>query len=379
MLRLALAVALLAGDVESPADPPAVPTTDVLYLALHGDADAVPAAELTAYPGRFVGRAIRTRGRLERGRSGPSAFELAGDQARLSLQLEPQAAASTAENASFWLGKPVEVEGFFYRTSQAGSYALRAWLLRPAEAPTTAAAASAVPRATLEDLVYGEGRFDGKLVRVSGTDRGPNTERDLPVSTRRGPHDWVLKDGYFAVWITGRQPPAGERGAGGTPSAQAASVALEVIGVPSTAQGVVRLAAREVATRWDGGRPVVARALVTGDSGWAAVPPRVSFVYPVEGQRLGTRGRMIVQFNKAMDPSRFASQLRARYQQGEAALPPPRLTLDYSDPYRALVITPEPPPPADCLVLLELLGGIIDVNGRALAPPEEPLRFRSSR
>jgi hypothetical protein len=379
VLRLAVAAALLAGDVASPGEPPAsAPTIDVLLLALHGDAATVPAAELGVYPGRFVGRAVRTRGLLERGRSGQTAFELGVGEARLALRLEPQAAASAAENASFWLGKPVDVEGLFYRTST-GGYALRAWWLQPADSAATISALAQVPRVSLEDLVYAEGRFDGKPIRVGGVCRGPNAERDLPASSRKGSHDWVLKDGYFAVWITGIQAPAAERAGGDERAVQATDVALEVIGVPSTAQGVVRIAAREVATRWQGARPVVARALATGDSGWAAVPPRVSFVYPVEGERLGLRGQMIVQFNKAMDPSRFDSRVRVRLQQGDAALPSPRVKLDYSDPYRALVITPDPPPPAGCLVLVELLDGVIDVNGRALTPPEGPLRFRSAR
>jgi hypothetical protein len=41
---------------------------------------------------------------------------------------------------------------------------------------------------------------------------------------------------------------------------------------------------------------------------------------------------------------------------------------EYRQRYRALVVTPEPPPPPGTEVVVELLEGIIDVDGRALTP-----------
>ena len=120
-----------------------------------------------------MGRAVRTRGRLERPDPGQAVFELRVASGRLLLRLEPQAAAATITQAEAWRGKPVEVEGFFYRDleeSPEASYVLRAWLVRSAAAARAASAANARARlVTLQDLVYGAGRHDGTLVRVRGT------------------------------------------------------------------------------------------------------------------------------------------------------------------------------------------------------------------
>ena len=180
------------------------------------------------------------------------------------------------------------------------------------------------------------------------------------------------------MWITGRE--AYRNGPGrGDPSLGDTGAALEVVGTPTTSGGVVRIAAREVGVSPAPPPPAIGRAAGTGDTGWGAVSPRLSFAYPVPGEPLRRRGQMLLQFNKPMDPSRFDGAVRVRYERDGAALAPPRLLLDYRDRHRTLVITPDPPPPADTTVLVELLDGIIDVDGRALTPPDAPLRFRRAR
>jgi hypothetical protein len=106
---------------------------------------------------------------------------------------------------------------------------------------------------------------------------------------------------------------------------------------------------------------VVSRAIPTGDAGGAAVPPRVSFALPT-GEPLGTRGHMLLQFTKPMDATRFAGAVRVRYEDGRT----PEVQLTYRDQNRVLVITPATPPPPDSEVVVELLEGVVDVNGRAL-------------
>lgn len=371
-----LAACWPASAADPPADPPAA---DVLYQALHGEPEDVDAGHLLSAPGRFVGRAVRTRGRLERPDAGQHAFELSAGRGRMLLRLEPQAAAMTVAHADAWTGKAVDVEGFFFRDLEdrpEASYVLRAWLVRPAAATRTAASRTAAGSSllTLQDLVYGAGRHDGRLVRVRGAYRGSNVQRDLPEATRKTPRDWVLKDGHFAVWITGREAYGGGRGRedGGLET----GVALEVVGTPTTSRGVVRIAAREVGISPAPPAPAIGRALATGDAGWAAVSPRLSFTYPVPGEPLRRRGQVVLQFNKPMDPSRFEGAVRVRYERDGPALAAPRLAFDYRDRFRALVVTPDPPPPPNTTVVVELGEGIIDVDGRALAPPDEPLRFR---
>jgi hypothetical protein len=355
---------------------------DVLYQALHGDPEVVAAGQLLDATGRFVGRAIRTRGRLERLDAGAHAFALSTGRGRVLLTLEPQAAAATIANAEAWKGKAVEVEGLFHRGIEAAeaSYALRAWLVQDVAAlPSAANRASAnAPLVTLQDLVYGAGRYDRKLVRVRGTYRGSNVHRDLPEPSRKGARDWVLKDGHFAVWVTGREALA-SGGRETTDLPEETGAGLEVVGTPSTAMGVVRIAARAVGISAAAPAPAVARTLTGSTAGWAAVAPRLSFSYPVPGQPLGRRGQVILQFNKPMDPSRFDTAVSVRYERDGVAVASPRVAFDYRDRFRAVVITPDTPPPPHTVLVLELREGIIDVDGRALTPLEGPLRFGRAR
>jgi hypothetical protein len=316
------------------------------FEALLGTPEPVPTDRLLGEPGLYVGKAVRVRGQLTR-REGR--LEIASPAGRLNLRLEPEAAGLLAGQGRSWFEQEVEVDGFFHRQAEedGGAHALRAWRIAATRARNdTAAADTSVPLVTLESLVYGRGRNDGQLVRVLGVARGRNVYHDLPISTRRSAHDWVLKDGHFAAWISGAQP--------------APDQAVEVVGIPTTARGAVRLAARSVAPA-EMMPDVVSRAMPTGDAGWAAVPPRVSFTFPT-GEPLGPRGHMLLQFTKPMDPTRFAGAVRVRYEDGRT----PDVQLTYRDKSRALVITPATPPPPDSEVVVELLEGVVDVNGRAL-------------
>jgi len=317
----------------------------VFFEALLGTPEPVPMDILLGEPGVYMGKAVRLRGQLAR-RDGR--LEIASPAGRLNLRLEPEAAGLLDGQGQTWFGQEVEVDGFFHRQAEeeGGAHALRTWRIAATRPRSdTGAADTSVPLVTLESLVYGKGKHDGQLVRVRGVARGGNIHQDLPVATRRG-EDWVLKDGYFAAWIAGQTP--------------APDQTVEVIGIPTTSGGTVRVAARSVAPA-DMIKLVVSRAIPTGDAGGAAVPPRVSFALPA-GEPLGPRGHMLLQFTKPMDPTRFAGAVRVRYADGTT----PEVQLTYRDQNRVLVITPATPPPPDSEVVVELLEGVVDVNGRAL-------------
>jgi hypothetical protein len=80
---------------------------------------------------------------------------------------------------------------------------------------------------------------------------------------------------------------------------------------------------------------------------------------------------MILQFSKPLDPASLESRVRVRYERGGAARAVPRVVQHYRARNRALVVTPEPAPPPRTEVVVELLEGIIDVDGRALLPRRE--------
>jgi len=344
------------------------------------------AALLVAAPGRFVGHAVRTRGRLRTIDANAFLFDLMLGTRAARLHLEPDAKAILAARAPAWDGTAVEVDGLFYRDADgpaSSGYALRVWRVRslaarrleetaPSEARTTSPAdlvhdarrqdARAAPSEgqtlSVEALVYGAGRYDGRLVRVRGSFRGRNRHRDLPEASRRGRGDWVIKDGYFAAWITGHDARGEEWD---LTSSEDAEGVVDILGVPTTAGGVVRILARRVDLVLDA---AASSALANPrDGGAFAVSPSVTFAYPVPGEPLRPAGRMILQFNKPLDPRSLESRIRVRYEQGGVA---PRVLHQYRDRNRALVVIPDPAPPPRTDVVVELLEGIIDVDGRAL-------------
>ena len=310
-------------------------------------------------------------GLLTAAEGSPASFELAIGRSRVLLRLEPETTAVVAARSADWAGQPVVVEGLFYREADVdgsgGSYALRAWLVRPVKDPPRPAEPPTAEgtRVSLQDLVYGSGRYDGRLIRVRGSYRGSNRHADLPERTRKGRSDWVIKDGYFAAWVTGREA----RGANwdlASRSSSASDAVVEIVGVPTTSGGVVRIQAREVelSSEFVGGAFAQPR-----DAGLQAVSPRVSFAWPIPGDPLRRRGQMILQFSKPLDPPSLEGRVRVRY--GGGAMPAPGVTYEYRQRYRALVVLPDPPPPPGTEVMVELLEGIIDIDGRALAPALE--------
>jgi hypothetical protein len=81
---------------------------------------------------------------------------------------------------------------------------------------------------------------------VQGTFRGANLFEDLPPETRRRPGDWVLKDGPFSIWVTGRAP-RGEGFSLDPASRSECDWRLEVTGRIETAARYVYLRAKSVA------------------------------------------------------------------------------------------------------------------------------------
>jgi hypothetical protein len=62
------------------------------------------------------------------------------------------------------------------------------------------------PGSSLEPIVRYPKGSEGRLVTVRGTFRGANLFEDLPPDSRRSEDDWVLRDGPFSIWVTGKDP-----------------------------------------------------------------------------------------------------------------------------------------------------------------------------
>ena len=172
------------------------------------------------------GQAIRTLGDLVRQpqmqtpqrrseneppRASPRIYSLHG-QFSLALHPAPEITDQVAFHAPFWLGREVEVVGAFPRQSPSelgsGLAARRTFLVwSMAVLPEREDDAGFdAPRSSLEDLVIDGEAGAGRMVQVTGVFRVGNLLEDLSKESRRDAGDWVLGDGPFSIWVTGKKP-----------------------------------------------------------------------------------------------------------------------------------------------------------------------------
>jgi hypothetical protein len=226
-----------------------------------------------------------------------------------------------------------------------------------------------VPLMSLESLVDNPGRRDGQLVRVVGEFRGRNLFGDLPSRSRRRSEDWVIKDDFYAAWITGRKPKG--KGWELDPSLKRDTGKwIEVIGRVYTSGGITYIQAREVALSTPP-RPDAQAKAPPPPPEKPKLPPVIVFALPLDGEgEVPQDTRFMVQFSKDMDEKTFAGRVRLRY----AGRPQPGdrgfdgVTIRYDGGKRALVVDPGDLLRPGRTVELLLLPGIIDIDGLELTP-----------
>ena len=331
----------------------------MLREVLQGRPEDATVPELLQEPGAFVSTPVRVRARLQRATSGEG-LRLEEEGKSLALVAEASAEARLGV-AVAWVGQDVEVVGRLRRSGETtpggGEYYLQAWECIGPEA----AAAATGTSVTLPALLARMSELEGEVVRVVGRFRGRNLFGDLPPRSSKGPNDWVIKSERAAVWITGHKP--GGEGWGLDLDSSAQGEWLEVVGRPRVRSGVVYLQAAKVglvpAPR--GARVVPPRRLL---SSTPTDPPSVVFCLPLEGERLGPTSRVVVQFDRNMDEESFKDRVRLREEGGgEVAV-----RLNYDESRRSLVISPLRPPTSGQRLQVQLLPGIVDVDGVPLAP-----------
>ena len=381
-LLVLLPVALLAGEaaVRAADLPPATSGNESLQRALYGAPREVTVEQVLASPADYEGRAVAVRGPFARGRSRDD-FQIG--TAPQTLRVEPAAAigARVRARAAGWNGQEVEVVGVLLRDRrdpvEGRRYLLRFWQYRAQSAPLRDALDA--PAMSLEDLVYSGGKADGRTVKVMGQFRGSNLHGDLPPVSRQSESDWVIKDAFYAVWVTGRGPD----GEGFQLDPQALEDQenwVEVMGRPETKDGITYLKAQRVALA-DALQGTAARATPARNA-LAAIPPAVVFTLPVNGEEGAPADvRLIVQFNKSMDERSFTGRVRLRTADAPGESEDVRLA--YDEAKHALVVEPARPLPPGRELVLELMDGIIDVHGLALTKERptpgaalEAVRFR---
>jgi hypothetical protein len=168
----------------------------------------------------------------------------------LALMAVPELRDFFFQTARSWQYQDVEVIGAIDNVAkptpynqEPPTYAFQVWSISLATGGTTRRGPREGP--TLESLVRGPEAAAGRAITVSGVFRGSNLFGDLPDESRRQPSDWVLQDGPFSVWVTGREPKGG--GWALDPRSKTdCSFRLEVRGRVQTAGGFVYLRAKDV-------------------------------------------------------------------------------------------------------------------------------------
>jgi hypothetical protein len=175
-------------------------------------------------------------------------FVLCGDRYCIGVAPVEEMFDFFMQQGRAWQHRTVEVIGAIDnvgdpRDSSCPCYAFRVWSVQLyAESEYR----RPVQGSSLEALVRGPDAAAGRSITVQGTFRGANLFEDLPPETRRGPADWVLKDGPFSIWVTGR-PPKGDGFSLDPRSRSDCRWRLEVRGKVETAARYIYLRAKSVA------------------------------------------------------------------------------------------------------------------------------------
>jgi len=367
LLILALPAALLAQSNE--------------YEMRYGEPVDVNLNDLLSNPDPYFDRAVRTHGQVEMGMDLSHSYKLR-DNFGATVALQPannEIQFSFEEMAKRSLGKEVEVTGLFRRRTssemqndQGVAYAITYWAyVGPPDKDLEKSAEKMATALKLEDLVSSPGKYDGKIVRVSGRFRGKNLFGDLPSRSERSGSDWVIKDDLYAVWVTNRRPK-GEGFALDAALKRDTGKWMEVIGRVQTAGGVTYIQAVKVAL---GSAPAAAAAAPAAAPSppppRPKLPPVVVFALPLDGDREVPRmGNFQVQFSKDMNEDSFKGHVLFRY----AGRPQPGdrdfdgLRMSYDGGHRALVIDPGDVLRPGRTVEVILLPGIVDIDGLGLEP-----------
>jgi hypothetical protein len=346
------------------AAPQVAPDDDPVRVAIYGRPDEVAIADLVSAPAARVGKAVRAAGRFENG-GAADVYRLCADQQCVTLVPEEGLVMLLRARAAQWFGQDVQITGVVFHRQEGATdagFAVRFW--RVSTPQKGAAPTLAGDPVTLETLVYAGGARDGQLVRVQGRFRGRNLHGDLPAESQRGRADWVIKDDYYAVWVTGRAP----EGAGWRLDPQSMDDTkswVEISGRPETRNGFVYLRAQDVAPL---APPVAAEAVAPPPASVMrkTPPPVVVFAMPLEAEELPPAdARLLIQFSKYMDPTSFTGRVKLRYAGDAQTFEPARVTYDASR--RTLLVETGALTPGRELQF-ELMEGLIDVHGQALVP-----------
>jgi hypothetical protein len=166
----------------------------------------------------------------------------------LAITPAEEMASVFATDARLWVGRRVEIVGAIDDLNKDPRaeplWAFLSWSITLQDEGGPGDDAPPIT-SELEALVWSPEALAGERISVKGTFRGANLFDDMPPGSQRKAGDWVLKDGPFFIWVTGRLP----RGSGFSldPSSRSdCRWRLEVSGKVESEGGLIYLKAKEV-------------------------------------------------------------------------------------------------------------------------------------
>ena len=349
------------------------------YEARYGEPTEVSLDDLIQNASQYVGRAVRTSGRLDLANTtgGSRSRYAMRDVFGHSVRLAPVSEVSREfeDQARYWLGHEIEVTGVLAGDSTAtaanptDTLILQFWAFIGPEDEGDPRKPISARDVTLESLVTRPGGRDGETVRVVGKFRGRNLYGDLPGASQQKGADWVIKDDAFAVWVMGKKPKGSGWALDPTLKRDTGKW-IEVVGRPETRGGVTYLRAMKVSLT-NPPSPVADAKAPPPPPERPKRPPVIVFALPLDGEAgVAPNSRFVVQFNKDMDQATFAGKVYLRY--AGPRLPGDRafdgVKLSYDDGRRALTVDPGDVLRPGRRLELILLPGIADVDGLTLVP-----------
>ena len=216
---------------------------------------------------------------------------------------------------------------------------------------------------TIRGVALDPSRWADQDVTLTGRFRGRNLYGDLAQAPRLSRWDFVLQSGDAAVWVTGREP----KGDGFELSLTARADTgrwLAVTGTLSYGEGLVWIEARDL----EAAEPPVESSPSAGPqpSPLLGPPPEVIFSAPIQDDTdIAVDDPVRIQFSQDMDGASFDGHVRAAYV-GDVA--PLSVSTRYRPGNRVLEVMFVEPLEPFRTVRVELLDGILSVDGQPLAP-----------
>ncbi len=342
---------------------------------------ASTAPALVASPVFFHGKQVAVRGEIE-AVGEQSRLQIPIDEADLKKGTPPQVfvfwkerpAQSEGEiRGEFWdLGRINSDDGRFttYDFSQILEIATKGrWPAREEVFVILGAVMleSALPATpTLRAIVMAPDRYNNREVTVSGRFRGRNLYGDLPGPLNKSKWDFVLQSADAAVWTGGLRPRG--RNFDLDPAARMDTGRwLKVTGIVRADGPTVWIEAKSMELS---SPPEETPVDVDVPATPRTPPPAVVFSAPVPDEAEVERNVVVrIQFSWDMDPKSFQNRVRVTYApaQGEAP-PPPEFTTTYNQGSRALQIKFGSRLERFQTVKVELLDGVVSIDGQPLKP-----------